>query len=742
MLFDYAPDIKYYTSDVTRMFPANGKFTPAQREMYGVYVKLYQALMSSIGPGRRRRTPAGRHQKMTSASSRRSRSPIRRSKRPRRASSPATPSPRNSYGHWVGLEVHDVSGGQFDGVYKPGMVFTIEPALTIRDERVYIRLEDVILITRRVREPLRRSAHGDRRDREADGRTEPFRSRAGHDERIGSPIAPAIPGKAGLDVKQGSGLKAPIASLALFVLLAVVHTWPLATDPGRLSRNDSGDTVHQEWILAWVAHQLAHDPLHLFDSNVFYPERDTLAYSDHLLVQALMAAPLLWSGASPVLAYNLVLIAGLALTGWTTSLVVGRWTGNRMAGILSGSLMAFNALTLTRFPEIQDQHLEFFPLALWALDRLLTMPRVRYAVHLAGWFVLQALTCGYLLVFTSLSLVAAVAARPADWVGPRFRRTAGLLLLSAGIAVLALTPFLLPYLRVSREQGFTRSSAEVSQFSARFTDYLATGGRLHFSLWSHRFFDQDALFPGLIASGLVIAAVVGRQRVERPACADGDRPSALLAFAMSFGPAFPLYEALSRACSRSWPAFGAPCASASCFSPRLPFSRDSDWPCCSSVGGVEPSRSASCCCSAPPRSPARALPVPPLPGYLANLRQPPDERSRGDRLLSVPAAARGLSQNVDCMLASTRFWHPLVNGYSSFIPERYNRARCRARRVSRWRTTIQYLRQLGVTKVIVFTGKLSAPRLAHLSAHPELSLWKADKIGADLPAELMASIRD
>ena len=51
-----------------------------------------------------------------------------------------------SFGHGVGLEVHDVAGG-FDGVYKPGMIFTIEPALTIPDERIYIRLEDVILIT-------------------------------------------------------------------------------------------------------------------------------------------------------------------------------------------------------------------------------------------------------------------------------------------------------------------------------------------------------------------------------------------------------------------------------------------------------------------------------------------------------------------------------------------------------------------------------------------------------------------
>ena len=51
-----------------------------------------------------------------------------------------------SLGHGVGLEVHDVSGG-FDGNYQPGMIFTIEPALTIPDERIYVRLEDVILIT-------------------------------------------------------------------------------------------------------------------------------------------------------------------------------------------------------------------------------------------------------------------------------------------------------------------------------------------------------------------------------------------------------------------------------------------------------------------------------------------------------------------------------------------------------------------------------------------------------------------
>src|SRR5918995_4299471 len=46
VLFDYAPDYHYYTSDVTRMFPVSGKFTADQRELYGIYVALYQALMT------------------------------------------------------------------------------------------------------------------------------------------------------------------------------------------------------------------------------------------------------------------------------------------------------------------------------------------------------------------------------------------------------------------------------------------------------------------------------------------------------------------------------------------------------------------------------------------------------------------------------------------------------------------------------------------------------------------------
>lgn len=146
VLLDYAPDYKYYTSDVTRMFPANGRFTPAQRELYGIYLRLYQALMTSIRPGA---TPkaiidaAVRKMDEVMAGFRFTDAKVRAAAE--RFVERYRTGPGTSLGHWVGMEVHDVTA-PYD-VLQPGMVFTIEPALTIPEDRVYVRLEDVILVT-------------------------------------------------------------------------------------------------------------------------------------------------------------------------------------------------------------------------------------------------------------------------------------------------------------------------------------------------------------------------------------------------------------------------------------------------------------------------------------------------------------------------------------------------------------------------------------------------------------------
>jgi Xaa-Pro aminopeptidase len=144
--FDYAPDFKYYSSDVTRVFPANGKFTPRQREFYSIYLKLYQALMTSIEVHRQAseiiKTAVGKMDgimagfKFTDEKIKKAATDFVDRYRNSRA---------NSLGHNVGMEVHDVRNPT--RTLEPGQVFTIEPAMQIQDEHVGIRLEDMIVIT-------------------------------------------------------------------------------------------------------------------------------------------------------------------------------------------------------------------------------------------------------------------------------------------------------------------------------------------------------------------------------------------------------------------------------------------------------------------------------------------------------------------------------------------------------------------------------------------------------------------
>jgi Xaa-Pro aminopeptidase len=147
--FDYAPDYKYYQSDVTRVFPANGKFTPPQREAYDVYLKLYQAVMTSI---RVHATPAdvirAAVAKMDAIMSSYSFSDpkIQTAAKAFVENYRRQQTGARSLGHPVGMEVHDV-GGLAGPTLEPGRIFTIEPEMRIEEDHTGIRLEDMILIT-------------------------------------------------------------------------------------------------------------------------------------------------------------------------------------------------------------------------------------------------------------------------------------------------------------------------------------------------------------------------------------------------------------------------------------------------------------------------------------------------------------------------------------------------------------------------------------------------------------------
>ena len=516
-----------------------------------------------------------------------------------------------------------------------------------------------------------------------------------------------------------------LASLLLFVGFAAVQTWPLATDPAHLSRNDNADTVLNEWILSWIAHQLPRDPLRLFDANIFHPEADTLAYSEPLIVQGVLAAPLIWLGASPVLAYNLVLIAGMALTGWAMTLVVARWTGDWIAGVGSGILVAFNAHTLTRLPHLQAQHVEFLPLALLALDAVLRRPRWSAAIWLAVWFSLQALTSIYLLVFTALALAVSVVVRPEDWLGDRFARVAPKLAAAAVLAGIALLPMLVPYFRM-QQAGFGRSLDEVAWFSASAKDYWTTPSRLHAIIGTSGG-GSTSLFPGVVA--LLLAGLTllrgGRALADRRlrmALAFG-----LVAVALSFGPTVPGYPllytlVLPLQAIRGAARFGhlALIALAVVAGFGLAFMRRRL--------GERPRLRLAASLAALVLAFFEPFVAPiayqPFGGIRSIYRLVASEEPAVVAELPFPPP-EAIFRNAPYMLGATLNFKPLLNGYSGFMPPSYVDHYLRLAGFPGG-DSVRALRELGVTHVFVHLDQIGPEATAALSALPGLSRVEVD----------------
>lgn len=149
LLMDFAPDVGYYMSDVTRMWPVNGKFSPWQRELYGFYLGCYKSVLKAIKPNV---TPqvilqdAVKEMEALLATIRFSKPAYENAAKAFVANyQRSAASPNASLGHWVGMATHD--DGPYQGPLRAGMVFTIEPALVVPEEKIYIRMEDLIIIT-------------------------------------------------------------------------------------------------------------------------------------------------------------------------------------------------------------------------------------------------------------------------------------------------------------------------------------------------------------------------------------------------------------------------------------------------------------------------------------------------------------------------------------------------------------------------------------------------------------------
>ena len=301
-----------------------------------------------------------------------------------------------------------------------------------------------------------------------------------------------------------------LAAAAILTLLTLFLTWPQGLYLGTKVAAHN-DPFFSTWRLAWIAHALRVDPHHLFDTNIFYPDLNTLAYSDATLLEGAIGAPFIWAGVSPVLVYNLLLLAGIASSGVGVFVLVRYLTKNTGAALVSAAIFTLMPYRVEHYMHLELQWTVWMPLAFWALHRAVAEGSRRLGALVGVLVWLQVLSCVYYGIF--LTMMVGLLGILLIVAHPRRAPIALTVLAIGGLIAIALTyPYARPYIENASRLG-PRDLGEVAQYSAVPLSYLATPPQNWLWGGTDRFPGNELhLFPGVVAIALALVAFGRRPR--------------------------------------------------------------------------------------------------------------------------------------------------------------------------------------------------------------------------------------
>ena len=334
---------------------------------------------------------------------------------------------------------------------------------------------------------------------------------------------------------------------AVALLLTVVMTWPIAPRILSAGRTDSGDGRYSVWNVAWVAHALVADPLHVYDANIFYPHRRTLTYSEPNIGAGAIAIPFYWlGGKNPHFTHNAVQLLSFVLAMAGMYALVKRLSGARAGAAVAAVSFAFCPFIFSHLTHIQLLMTAGIPFALLAMHRYIERPGAGRGVALGLILAAQALSCGYYGIYAGLlvgygclfyGFTRGLWRSPRYWLG---------VVAAAAVAVAVVAPFFLPYIDLNRETGFERSIDDARRWAADWHSYLVS------SAWGHTWLLPyvrpwaEVLYPGTAAIVLGLIGLLGlRRKAAPPAGRDHIvfyASVVAIAFWASFGPDAGLYR--------------------------------------------------------------------------------------------------------------------------------------------------------------------------------------------------------
>ncbi len=307
-----------------------------------------------------------------------------------------------------------------------------------------------------------------------------------------------------------------LGSLLIYSLVTVVIGREVLANLATAVANDAGDPLLTAALLHWNAHHLPWTDA-WWQLPIFYPTRDALAFSEHLLGLSVVVAPIDWITGNPLVTYNLATLLTFPLSAFTMFLLVRYLTGSSAGAFIAGLAFGFAPFRISQLPHIQMLAAFWAPLALLGLHAFLDTGKRRWLVLYGVTWMLQAAANGYALVFFSV-LVGLWGL----WFVVARRRWYELAMI-AGATLLAsvpLVPILYTYITVHRLHGFSRGIDEIRALSADVAALLCAPPGLTFWGWVRVACRAEGeLFPGpalFVLAGAAMMAVL-RSREGAPA---------------------------------------------------------------------------------------------------------------------------------------------------------------------------------------------------------------------------------
>ncbi|MDP2388851.1 MAG: hypothetical protein Q8N52_00880, partial [Acidobacteriota bacterium] len=218
-----------------------------------------------------------------------------------------------------------------------------------------------------------------------------------------------------LEFAGGPGERSEHRRLALVTLfytaLTIVLAYPVSLSPATTLLADNPDTHLFLWTLGWNVHAAIAQPLAIFDANIYFPNPNTLAYSENLLGSAALAAPVIWLTGNLVLALNLVQLATCVLCGVGAYMLARRVGISALGATLCGIVFLAAPPRFFRIGQLHLTAVQWLPFGLAFLHAYLDHGRRRDLRLAAGFYTLQAFTSGHGAVFMSVAMAGLIAYR-------------------------------------------------------------------------------------------------------------------------------------------------------------------------------------------------------------------------------------------------------------------------------------------------------------------------------------------